>query len=246
MVGRRYYDRDTDGPNKGCPAPLLPLTNNRADVWNYLQDVSVVGGNGTITSTGMNWGWRVLSPEPPFEQGRLYDDAGWEKAIIVLTDGDQVISRQHSACDNASFVTNPIAGQPPEFIPWVFDPASRNMDGISIDEGPDYRWSAYGYIHPYDSAPLGSGSIKAILEYRLLDTCDAIKAVEDPVEGGPAIQVFAVTFGDSIAPGDSISTTMAACTTDPVNNYFHAPGSLELETAFGEIFEMLTSMRGIE
>ena len=253
VSGLRRYDRDTDGPNKGCPGPLLPLTNDRAAVWNYLQnDLTVVGGNGTMTATGMNWGWRVISPEPPFDQGQAYDDDGWEKAIIVLTDGRQVVSQQHSRCDNATSVTLPLADQPPLFGPWRFDPDSRNMDGLLLGngavaaeqrEGPDYRWSAYGYLHPRDSRPLGDGNIQTILETRLVETCDAIKAVQDPVEGGSAINIFAITFGDDIYPGDSVSATMAYCTSDPQQNYFHAPNAQVLRDAFGEIFHQLTQMR---
>ena len=243
VVGDRFYDRDTDGPNKGCPGPLLPLTNIRADVWDYLQNVTVVDGNGTITATGLTWGWRAVSPDPPFDQARPYADSDWEKVIIVLTDGAQVMVGQNGNCDNAPYATNPTALQPPVYDLWSFNPASRNMDGIMIDEGPDYRWSAYGYVHPLDSAPLGTGAIKTILENRLGDTCTAIKGVQDPVDGGSAIQIFAITFGDSITSGDSISTMMANCTTDPLNNYFHAPDTATLEAAFEEIARQLTSLR---
>ena len=251
-VFERRYDRYTAGPNKGCPGALLPLTNSRMDVWNYLQDLTVVGTNGTITATGMSWGWRVISPEPPFVEGQDYDDDGWEKVIIVITDGRQEITRQNSRCDNANQVTRPLADQPPLFGPWSFDPASRNMDGLLLgdgaaageqQEGPDYRWSAYGYGHPNDSAPLGTGDIRRILEDRMIATCDAIKAVEDPVEGGSAINIFAITFGDDITAGDTVSTMMADCTTDPMNNYFHAPNQQDLEGAFLEILHRLTEMR---
>ena len=249
---RRYYDRDSDGPNKGCPGALLPLTNSKADVWNYLQDVTVVDGNGTITAAGMTWGWRVISPDPPFDQGRDYDDIDWEKAIIVLTDGRQVLSPQNSSCDNADKVTNPIANQPPLWVPWEFDPADYNMDGEVLGEGgtssgrregPDYRWSAYGYAHPNDAMPLGSGNIQTLLEDRFGEVCDAIKAVPDPINGGSAIQIFSITFGDDITAGDSVSTMMADCTTDPLNNYFHAPNTAQLEAAFEEIARQLTSLR---
>ncbi len=249
---RRYYDRDSDGPNKGCPGALLPLTNSKADVWNYLQEVTVVDGNGTITAAGMTWGWRVISPDPPFDQGRDYDDIDWEKAIIVLTDGRQVLSSQNGNCDNADKVTNPIANQPPLWVPWEFDPANYNMDGEVLGEGgtssgrregPDYRWSAYGYAHPNDAMPLGSGNIQTLLEDRFGEVCDAIKAVPDPINGGSAIQIFSITFGDDITAGDSVSTMMADCTTDPLNNYFHAPNTAQLEAAFEEIARQLTSLR---
>ena len=36
---------------------------------------------------------------------------------------------------------------------------------------------------------------------------------------------------------------MANCTTDPGNNYFHAPDTATLEAAFEEIARQLTSLR---
>ena len=255
---RRYYDRDTDGPNKGCPGPLLPLSNSREEVWNYLQDITVVDGNGTITATGLQWGWRVISPGAPFSESQqgvpvaAYDDIDWEKAIIVLTDGAQTMVSQHGYCDNARNVSSVPALRPPDYQAWSFDPATRNMDGLPLGaagsgsertEGPDYRWSAYGYVHPKDSAPLGSGNIRTILENRLGESCDAIKDVEDPINGGSAIKIFAITFGDGISDGDSISTMMRNCTTDTLNNYYHAPDTATLEAAFEEIARQLTSLR---
>ncbi len=254
----RLYDRDTDGPNKGCPGELLPLTNDLAQVWNYLQELTVVDGNGTITATGMTWGWRVLSPGEPFHQTEQgvdiapYDDIDWEKVIIVLTDGAQTMVSQNSSCDNADKVTNPIADQPPLWVPWAFEPDDYNMDGLLLGdgaansqqrEGPDYRWSAYGYVHPNDSAPLGTGNIRTILENRFVEVCDAVKAVTDPINGGSAIDIFSITFGDDITDGDSVSTMMRNCTTDPLNNYFHAPNTATLQGAFEEIARQLTSIR---
>ena len=240
VIGNRYYDQYTDGPNKGCPTPLLPLTNNREEVWDYLQnEVTVVDGNGTITATGMGWAWRVISPGLPFDEGRAYSDPDWEKAIIVLTDGRQEMVRQHGSCDNITHVTDPTV--PGGLRPWEFNPATRNMPGITIDEGPDYRWSAYGYVHPSDSRPIGNQA--SVLEDRLTDMCDAIKAVPDPIHGGSAIDIFAITFGQTITVGDTTSQRMAACTTAPNSNYFHAPDFNTLNAAFEEIARQLTSLR---
>jgi len=48
---------------------------------------------------------------------------------------------------------------------------------------------------------------------------------------------------DDISDGDSISTMMRNCTTDTLNNYFHAPDTATLEAAFEEIARQLTSLR---
>ena len=34
------------------------------------------------------WGWRVLSPEPPFTEGRDYTDPENTKYLVLMTDGE--------------------------------------------------------------------------------------------------------------------------------------------------------------
>ena len=228
--------QDTAGPNRSCPQPLLPLTNDRATVETYLANLSVVDTVGTVTATGMVWGWRALSPEPPFTEGVAYDDGDWQKVIIVLTDGQQELTQNGSNCDIATHTT------PDPQTAWAFDPATRGMDGAVMNQGPDRNWTAYGYVHPNDSAPLGAGTITTILEDRLLDVCDNIKLVLNS-DGDRAIDIFAITFGDHIFEGDSISTKMRNCTTDPSANYFHAPDPLTLNDAFEEIARQLSKVR---
>ncbi len=43
---------------------------------------------GTNIMEGVMWGWRVLSPEPPFTEGKAYDDPENDKFLIVMTDGE--------------------------------------------------------------------------------------------------------------------------------------------------------------
>jgi hypothetical protein len=37
---------------------------------------------------GIMWGWRILSPAPPFTEGRPYDKKDNDKFLIVMTDGE--------------------------------------------------------------------------------------------------------------------------------------------------------------
>jgi len=76
-------------PNPYCPDPIVPLTSNRTTVRDAVQALSA---NGTTNSAfGTMWGWRTLSPEPPFEEGVEYDDGQWQKVIVVMTDGQNVV-----------------------------------------------------------------------------------------------------------------------------------------------------------
>ncbi|MFN0262697.1 pilus assembly protein TadG-related protein [Tepidamorphus sp. 3E244] len=87
---------NTRGPNKSCPQPLRPLTNNvevlRADT----NLMTSWGSSGTNIALGLAWGWRVLSPEAPFTEGVEYDDEEVEKALILLTDGENVVVSQNT------------------------------------------------------------------------------------------------------------------------------------------------------
>jgi Mg-chelatase subunit ChlD len=49
-------------------------------------------GAGTNVAQGMVWGWSVLSPTAPFTEGVAYGDQGTQKAMIVLTDGENNVS----------------------------------------------------------------------------------------------------------------------------------------------------------
>jgi Flp pilus assembly protein TadG len=76
---------NTSGPNMACPDELLRLTNNRSTVLNKIKDLRHWNGGGTISSEGIAWGWRTLSPNRPFADGAAYDKA--KKYLVVMTDG---------------------------------------------------------------------------------------------------------------------------------------------------------------
>ena len=61
-------------------------------------------GNGTMAHLGAVWGWRVLSPQAPFDEGLPFGTEGNKKAVIILTDGRNLISSQGFNC--RTFVNN--------------------------------------------------------------------------------------------------------------------------------------------
>jgi hypothetical protein len=75
------------GPNYLCDSrPLLPLTAQKSDVQSVIRDLIAKGGTNILE--GIMWGWRLLSPEEPFTEGRSYDDPENTKYMIVMTDGE--------------------------------------------------------------------------------------------------------------------------------------------------------------
>jgi len=89
------------GYNSGCGTALTPMTNTRATaqaVVDALQPSTSYGG--TMTSMGLIWGWRTISPlwrglwsgvasDRPFDYGETDN----YKALIILTDGENVFTQ---------------------------------------------------------------------------------------------------------------------------------------------------------
>ena len=90
-----------DGPNQGCPAPMLPLTDvttsaGKTTVLNTISSMWPRDSGGTQVHIGMMWGWRALSPNGPFAANNghplSYSTAsttGWKKAVVLMTDGEE-------------------------------------------------------------------------------------------------------------------------------------------------------------
>ena len=103
-------DRKNLGPNAACPEPIVELTNDqarmRAEIGKMVPH-NVSGGNssGTNVAQGLAWGWRVLSPEAPFQEGASYSDKTTTKVLVLLSDGrNQIVPEGHQGrSDYTSF-----------------------------------------------------------------------------------------------------------------------------------------------
>jgi Flp pilus assembly protein TadG len=85
-----------NNPNRDCTnARIVPLTNSRSVLDSAINGLTAAGS--TYGNVGMVWGWRVISPDPPFTEGTAYDDEMWSKTVIMMTDGDNVVNTTYSA-----------------------------------------------------------------------------------------------------------------------------------------------------
>ncbi|WP_421785292.1 pilus assembly protein TadG-related protein [Hyphobacterium sp.] len=84
------------GPNDGCTTtPVTPMTSDRRSVENA---ISAMGASGnTNIPNGIAWGIRLLSPQEPFTEGVAYGDRSTIKAMVILTDGQNVLSGHNSS-----------------------------------------------------------------------------------------------------------------------------------------------------
>jgi Flp pilus assembly protein TadG len=80
------------GPNLSCPTPLVRLTNTQATLDSAMQNMTSWANSGTAITVGMIWGWRTLSPNPPFSDGQPYGTPSLIKAVVLETDGDAEVA----------------------------------------------------------------------------------------------------------------------------------------------------------
>ncbi len=83
-------------PNYICPrTSVVPITNDIVKL--KLASDSMVANGWTLGNFGMVWGYRLISPEYPFEEGKSYDDYNWRKAVIMMTDGVNTMHSNYTA-----------------------------------------------------------------------------------------------------------------------------------------------------
>ncbi|WP_296746053.1 pilus assembly protein [Mesorhizobium sp.] len=95
-----------DGPNAGCTtSPITPLqdlttTAGKQTIINAIN--AMVPTGNTNVPEGMAWGWRTLSSNEPFADGRNNGEKGNDKIVIVLTDG----ANTYSSVNDGSYAKN--------------------------------------------------------------------------------------------------------------------------------------------
>lgn len=81
----------TVGPNRACPTPVVPLTDDFDKVRAAVSQMKEWNGSGTNVSEGLTWAMRMLSPGQPFNQGKPFKTSGVSKVVVLLTDGENVV-----------------------------------------------------------------------------------------------------------------------------------------------------------
>lgn len=82
--------------NYDCPrTPLMPLSKSPSALKTSIDTMNAQGY--THGNYGMAWGYRVISPDFPFEEGVEWDNKYWRKAVVMMTDGVNTIHPRYSA-----------------------------------------------------------------------------------------------------------------------------------------------------
>jgi Flp pilus assembly protein TadG len=90
------------GPEFNCPLnAITPMTSTASTVNAAIDALQPKGG--TVIPAGLLWGWRVISPTPPFTEGSAYGDDKWVKAIVLLTDGTNAVNGGTNKLDKSIY-----------------------------------------------------------------------------------------------------------------------------------------------
>jgi Flp pilus assembly protein TadG len=208
---------DWKGPNRAWPDPMLPLTSSKETVAAKIAGLTHRNGGGTITSEGLMWGWRALSPGAPFTEGVDYDDET-RKIVIVMSDGaNSVIAR------------NDASGVPS-------DETLGDYTAYGFAEEFDQKWPSRGLIDTSSntSTPYFD-QIRNALNERTAQACSNIKAAgtEDN-----RVEIYTVLVGDSDTATEEV---LASCATTRENHYKEVASMGSLEEAFSEVVTTIAS-----
>jgi len=105
-------DGPTERADRSCDErrALTPLTNDERAIRRGIQNMVAQGF--TNIANGASWGFRVISPNAPFTQGRGYDDPRTTKAMVILTDGVQTMGGQGGSIFESGYSPFGFLGEP--------------------------------------------------------------------------------------------------------------------------------------
>lgn len=222
------------GPNFSCTtSPITPLT-----------DVTVEAGKTAITTAidamkptgntnvpeGTVWGWRVLSSNEPFTQGRDNNEKGNDKVVIVLTDGANVYGNQggdDNAGNKSTYAAYGYAGQ--KFA--ETEPTGRLYKGTSSD---------------VSKTTYGSSNYQKALDERMRAICANAK------NSNILMMTVALDLDETKTADKKQIAEMKSCASDsrfrkgtdgqPAKLFWNATGAT-LSTVFKEIADELSNLR---
>jgi Flp pilus assembly protein TadG len=204
------------GPNRGCPTPIVPLTTNRGNVINAIRNMVHWSGGGTNQIEGLAWAWRVISPGIPFTEGRPYDDPNdpVRKVIVLFTDGDNTSLDSNNNAMRSDYAG---VGYRSLFSTW-------QTTQVPVGATPTWQqalapaWQRPGITN-------SSGTMVSYFNARQQQLCNAIKA--------QGIEIYAIGF--RISSGGTADNLLRNCATQDGTHYYHADDQQELLAAFAAI-----------
>jgi hypothetical protein len=211
-VGRSYAA--ATGPNAGCDMQqITALTNDMQSLETKIN--SMVAQGYTNVPMGLTWGWKLISPPPPFIDGVAYSDNRTIKAIVLMTDGENDMTGENSTLNKGRYTAQ---GFPAQGRMGNFDA------GGLIDDQREVNSSSY--------------EMEAGLAESQRRMCDAIKAIKDQ-SGNDRIRIYTIAL---MVPAGTDKDNLEYCASTG-DMFFDTPSAAELQAVFQTIAQDLSNLR---
>lgn len=216
------------GPNASCTTdPIVQLTTNRTTVESAVNGMQALGG--TNIQQGLTWGWRTLSDNEPFTEGRADDDNQNMKYIILLTDGNNFYSTDGDSTPNRT-----------GYGAWGYARDGQNRWAKGLDSA-DLDDTIYQSAN-FDLTPESNSEFELIMNAHTNQACRNVK--------NDGISIFTIAF--DVSNGSSVKDLLEACAGSGVKDnrnviaggkfYYDVNGG-ELEQAMADIANQIADMR---
>ncbi len=219
-----FFDSVGEGPNAGCPTPILPLTAEKSTVLAAIDDMRPWYSGGTMGNVGMVWGWRAISPRwrglwsgsstmnlpAGYTQLPLdYNEPLIDKVVIMMTDGVNLI-----------FSHKNYSGSSDDGEGWDYNSYGRK--DVAASGTSTSKHNSYGRLSG------GRSGYEDDVDDKFAQLCTTMK--------NEGIIIYTIKFK---AGNDSLYRNCATST----KHYYDSPTAADLEAAFTSIGQELSNLR---
>ncbi|AZO08501.1 MULTISPECIES: pilus assembly protein TadG-related protein [unclassified Mesorhizobium] len=225
-----------DGPNSACTTnPITPLKDVTVTAQKQQLDDAIDAmaptGNTNVPE-GLAWGWRTVSSNEPFTEGRPNSEKGNDKVVIVLTDG----ANTYSAISDASYANNRSTYAAYGYTGLTY-PGSGSVTRLFMNTTSSVPKTTYT-----------DSNYTAALDEQMQTLCTNAKAA------GIMVMTVSLDLVESKAAEKKAMTALKACASDsrfrkdpsdpskPAKLYWNATGAT-LSDNFKEIANELSNLR---
>jgi Flp pilus assembly protein TadG len=221
-----------DGPNVSCTTtPITPLTDvttteGKETILDAIDAMEPTGN--TNVPEGTAWGWRVVSSNEPFTEGRGNNEKGNDKIVIVLTDGANTYGDQGGSDDAGNKSTYAAYG----YVGRKFaqtESTTRLYKDTTVSK-----------------TTFDASTYQAALDQQMQKVCSNAKA------SNVLLMTVALDLDDDIDAEKKAIAALTTCASDsrfrkgadgnPKKLFWNATGA-ELSTVFKEIADELSNLR---
>ncbi|MDX8506168.1 TadE/TadG family type IV pilus assembly protein [Mesorhizobium captivum] len=225
-----------DGPNAACTtSPITPLKDvtvaaQKQELDDAIDDMAPTGN--TNVPEGLAWGWRTVSSNEPFTEGRPNTEKGNDKVVIVLTDG----ANTYSAISDSSYANNRSTYAAYGYTGYI-NPALGGVTRLFMNTSASVPKTTYT-----------DGNYTAALDEQMQTLCANAKAA------GIMVMTVSLDLVETKAAEKKAIAALKACASDsrfrkdptdpskPAKLYWNATGAT-LSDDFKEIANELSNLR---